>query len=37
MSGRMRRVRRTPYAAVVAVLLAGLLSGCVRMPDSGPV
>jgi len=28
---------RTPYAVIVAVLLAGLLCGCVSMPVSGPV
>ncbi|MBA2956357.1 hypothetical protein GON03_18615 [Nocardioides sp. MAH-18] len=33
----MSRFRRTPYAVVVAVLLAGVLCGCVSMPDSGPV
>lgn len=29
--------RRTPYAVLVAVLLAALLCGCVSMPVSGPV
>ena len=29
--------RRSPIAAVAALVTAGLLAGCVSMPDSGPV
>ncbi|KQW48475.1 hypothetical protein ASC77_06880 [Nocardioides sp. Root1257] len=33
----MSRLHRAPVAVVVALLTAGLLAGCVAMPDSGPV
>lgn len=33
----MRSATRTPIGVLVAVVAAGLLTGCVSMPDSGPV